>query len=220
MALEVLSNQSTKYWRIEEWFPHLSQEALDQLKLFHSELIVFNKAINLISNRTEESADLVHFADCLIGSEHILKASKGRNIYDFGSGNGLPGIILAILAPNYRVHLVESDARKIEFMKYVGTKLGLRNLVPLHCRVEDLKEDSVELVVSRGFASVQKSLLVARKPCKINAQYFHFKGEGWVREVADIPSQMCRFWIPMHLTDYSLPAGNTRLSIVVTKKMA
>ncbi|MBK7845276.1 MAG: 16S rRNA (guanine(527)-N(7))-methyltransferase RsmG [Bdellovibrionales bacterium] len=220
MAIEVSSHTRTGNWRVREWFPDLSERTQLQLSGFHAELLTFNRAINLISSRTELDADLIHFSDAILGSRLVLKDFSGSEIYDFGSGNGLPGIVLAALAPSHRVHLVESDARKVEFLKHVVAKLGLRNAIIHLSRVEDLPADSVEAVVSRGFASIQKSLLLARKSCRVNAKYFHFKGEAWVREVTDIPSQMCRYWIPMHVADYSLPLGNAKLSLVATKKMA
>ncbi|MCB0361869.1 MAG: 16S rRNA (guanine(527)-N(7))-methyltransferase RsmG, partial [Bdellovibrionales bacterium] len=180
MALESVTELESTNWRIKEWFPHLSEDAISQLRMFHAELLAFNRKINLISSRTESNSDLIHFADCVLGSELILKNCQGSEIYDFGSGNGLPGIILAILSPNYRIHLVESDARKAEFMKYMGNKLKLRNLVVHNCRIEDLPEGSVDFVVSRGLASVQKSISLARRACRKNARYFHFTGDSWV----------------------------------------
>lgn len=213
------SEYENKLWRINEWFPELSEDARRQLRTYHVELITFNRAINLISNRSEENADLVHFADCVLGCQLLLKSCTGPTVYDFGSGNGLPGIVLAILAPEFEIRLVESDARKVEFLKHVANRIGLPNVTPLHMRAEDVADNSVQWGVSRGFASISKSLLFARKAFQVGGQYFHFKSESWVREVADIPSQMCRFWVPMLVDDYSLPVGNVRLSIVVTKKV-
>lgn len=219
MALDIVNSSELKNWRIDQWFTDLPKEVRDKLRQFHVELVAFNKSINLISARTESIADQIHFADCLLGSKIILNHCRSNEIYDLGSGNGFPGIILAILAPNYKVVLVESDERKVEFLKHVTNKLNLKNVICLRSRIENLKDNSIAIGVSRGFASVQKSLLVTRKVFQTNAQYFHFKGDGWVSEVAEIPSQMCRYWIPMHIGDYSLPANNTRLSILVTKKI-
>lgn len=219
MRLENSTESRENMWRIDEWFPHLSDDARRLLADYHRELITFNRAINLISGRSEKIADLVHFADCILGSEIVLKGCEGPEIYDLGSGNGLPGVILGILSPQLRVHLIESDSRKVEFLKHLVNRLGLGNVVPHHMRVEELEAESIQFAVSRGFASIQKALLVSRKSFSKNGQYFHFKGDAWVREVAEIPSQMCRFWIPMLVDDYSLPVGNSRLSIVVTKKI-
>lgn len=213
------SEYESKLWRVNEWFPELTSDAKRQLRTYHVELLTFNRAINLISGRTEETADLVHFADCILGCQLILKSCTGPEIVDFGSGNGLPGIVLGILAPEFKVTLVESDARKVEFLKHVVNRTGLTNVIPRHMRAEDVPADSVQWAVSRGFASIQKSLLLSRKAVCVGGQYFHFKGESWVREVADIPSQMCRHWIPMLVDDYSLPVGSARLSIVVTKRI-
>ncbi|MEK6556259.1 MAG: RsmG family class I SAM-dependent methyltransferase [Bdellovibrionota bacterium] len=205
-------------WRIESWFKDLPAAQVSQLKVFHTELIKFNGKINLISPRTEKMADLVHFADGIIASRIILEATTHSDIYDLGSGNGIPGLVLATLAPSRTIHLVDADMRKCEFMKHVASKAGLKNVNVLHKRLEDLEDDSVMCASTRGLAAISKCLVLARKCAGPGCQMFHLKSDAWSTEIASIPSQVFAFWSTQHLVDYKLPAGDAVYSIVLTTK--
>lgn len=206
-------------WRIPKWFPELSQEKRDLLQKFLYELIHFNGRMNLISARTEKEADRIHFADCILGGQLIFKDNPIKEVYDIGSGNGLPGIIFAILYPERNFILVEKDARKAEFLKHCSSRLSLKNVAVRQCRLEDIPESSIESAVSRAFASLSKALISSRRQCKKGCLYYHFKGENWPTEVAQMPTQLCSFWEPSLLGSYTLPETSTELSIVVAKRI-
>ncbi|MCB0419597.1 MAG: 16S rRNA (guanine(527)-N(7))-methyltransferase RsmG [Bdellovibrionales bacterium] len=206
-------------WRISKWFPSMEAEVLEKLKLYHSELLHFNKSINLISSKTEESADELHIADAILGGQLILNDAKHNNIYDIGSGNGVPGIVLAIMDRQKKIFLLDSDSRKCEFLKLMVKRLHLNNAEVINTQFEKISEDSIECAVSRGFASLGKTLIVARQKMKKGATYYNFKSDSWFREVADIPSQVSMHYTPQLLGDYSLPSSNAKLSIIkVTKR--
>ncbi len=203
-------------WRIRQWFPDLPPKVEEQLKTYLTELIFFNGRMNLISPRTEPDADLIHLADGILGCQIILRATARKEIYDIGSGNGVPGIIMACLAADRTIRLVDSDARKIEFLKHCIGRLGLKNCTATQVRVEDLAEASIQCCMSRGLASVSKTILMLRKPSAPGCEVFHLKGDSWASEVAEIPSQILASWEPKHVADYSLPAGSTKYTIIVT----
>ena len=209
-----------RLWRIPKWFPELTQRELDLFRSYLSELIHFNGRMNLISPRTEATADLTHIADGILGSRVILGQTQAIDIFDIGSGNGIPGLVLAILAPTRRITLVDADARKIEFLKHCIARLELSNCHTIHARLEDLDPGTIHCGVSRGFASISKCLLMCRKVAAEDCSFFHFKGPSWSTEVAQIPSQILASWDPMHVMDYRLPDEETVRSIVLTKRIS
>lgn len=181
-------------------------------------LLKFNKSISLISVKSIASADLVHYADCIIGIRHIFSSNSISEIYDFCSGNGFPGLIIAILYPNCKVVVVEQDPKKAEFIKGAAQHLKLPNVTVLIRQVDAIQQESVQFAVSRGFASISKSILVARKCFKANGKYFHLKGEEWATEVGSIPTQLCSFWTPTLVAEYKLPVGNMKFAVVCTER--
>lgn len=207
-------------WRISEWFPELTEGTLALLKTYQHELLRFNVRLNLIARSTERESDELHFADCILAAKIVLKAPLGAKVYDIGAGNGFPGIVLAILDSSREYHLVESDARKCEFLKHAAHHLGLKNVRVLNLRFENLAGEKVEFAISRGFASISKTLLACNRIFEIGGQFFHLKGSNWSSEIADLPSQLISVWTPQLIGEYTLPVSQARRAIVVTQKKA
>jgi 16S rRNA (guanine527-N7)-methyltransferase len=207
------------FWRIDEWFPDLPADVRAKLKQYHEELLKFNNTVNLIGVKTIPMADAIHFADSILAVKAITQSVTIDHIYDFGSGNGFPGIVLAILNPNIKVTTVDTDQRKSEFIKHVAATLALKNIEVLVRPVETLPEGSVKFAVSRGFAPIAKAVLLARKLMKPGGSYFHLKSEEWATEIAQIPTQLCTYWMPALLGEYKLPIGEIKFAVVRTDRL-
>ena len=175
--------------------------------------------MNLISRNTEVDADRIHFADAIAAAQIIGSKSSSKVIYDIGSGNGIPGLVLGAMFPDRAVYCLDSNSKKIEALKYFVTQMGLKNVKPVAARFEDLKPGSVECCVSRGFASIAKTLLLARKPLALNGQYFHMKSSSWSKELGELPTQMFRHWSAKEHVEYHLPDSDQRMSVVITTKI-
>jgi 16S rRNA (guanine527-N7)-methyltransferase len=205
-------------WRLKEWFPDLSDKTHTVLHSFFELVVRHNKTINLLSPKTIPVADALHFSDSILGSQIIREDSpKMKSIYDFGSGNGFPGIVFGILYPEIEVTLVESDARKVEFLKHVQATLSLGNIKVLHASVEALPADSVQYALARGFANISKTILLARKPIPKGGVLYHMKSE-WGLEITEIPTQLCSIWFPALVQEYVLPSTQFRFGVVKTTK--
>ncbi len=195
--------------------------AIERLATYTRELLKANKTVNLISATTIKTAETVHFADSVIAARLIEKNMvPGAPLYDFGSGNGLPGLVFAILYPQHKVVLVDRDQRKLEFCKGLVSALRLTNVTVQLLSVEDLPDASVKNAVGRGFAALSRAMIVARKPLSKGGKFFHMKGDGWANELAQVPSQLFTFWSPSLLGQYRVPDSTTELAVVVTTKIA
>lgn len=211
----------TIYWRINEWFPDLSPVVRTRLKTYHDELIKCNRTVNLVSAKTIFVADAIYFADSVLGSKLILGAFPNLNkIYQPGAGAGFPGLIMAILFPQVQVILLEAEPKKIEFLNHIIKLLNIKNATVENKLFETLPEGSVQYAMARGFASISKTIFLARKPMQKGGVFFHLKGEEWGIEVGEIPTQLCSIWSPSLVGDYKLPIGTVRFSVVKTDKIA
>jgi 16S rRNA (guanine527-N7)-methyltransferase len=85
------------------------------LETYKSELLRWNARINLIGPEAEANID-EHIAEA-VEAAAILKP-VGQAL-DFGSGGGLPALPMAIVSPEARFHLVESDRKKWAFLKHI-----------------------------------------------------------------------------------------------------
>lgn len=211
----------TNSWRLGEWFPDLTADQISQFKKYFDELIRFNQTINLVSPKTIPFADAIHFSDSIMACRLIrAEVPAGKTIYDIGSGNGFPGLVYAILYPDTKLILVDSDQRKVEFLKFTIGALKLTNVTTVRDAVEAIPDNTVEFAISRGFAAIPKAIYLTRKTLKKGGKYFHMKSEEWATEVAQIPTQLCSFWHPGLLGEYKLPVGQgIKFAVVKTDKI-
>ncbi len=215
---EKKSEDTNALWRIQEWFSDLAPEILERLRLYHSELLRFNSKVNLVSRNTERDADEVHFADCILATKALLSAGLDKRVFDIGSGNGLPGLVMGVMDPTRDFVLVESDGRKCEFLKHAVQILSLKNVSVMNVRFETLAGQGVTCAVSRGFASISKTVLACNKIFAKDGKFFHLKGNNWSTEIAELPSQLIALWEPKLVGEYTLPVTQARRAVVMTEK--
>lgn len=205
-------------WRVPTWFPDLPPAMLENLRRYHQELLKFNGKLNLISRNTERDADEVHFADCMLAFNALKTQDLGKQVYDVGSGNGLPGLVFAIMDPTREFVLIESDSRKSEFLKHVPHTLGLKNVQVMNVRLETVQSLSISCAITRGFATISKTCMISNKIFPNNGRFFHLKGNSWSSEIAEIPSQLIALWSPELVGEYSLPVSQARRAVVSTTR--
>ncbi len=209
-------NVKSPLWRIPKWYPFLDKKILLDLKMFHVELSRFSKRINLISQNSQKTADQIHFSDS-IEAFLLLKKKKmlitEGPLFDLGSGGGFPGLIFGIMDPNQEVVLVEARRRKSEFLKHVISILKLQNIKVLCQRGESLPSNTVTVALSRGYGSVQKTLMDFQKCIKSEGKYIHFKGQG-----AMVFSELSN-WKTYLLGEYTLPETEKRQALFCSKKI-
>jgi 16S rRNA (guanine527-N7)-methyltransferase len=215
----VQSTQSKHHFRIRRWFPKLSDHEIASMEVYFRELLKFNMKINLVSPRTLDEADILHFADSILGCQIVLEDESISEIHDFGSGNGFPGLIMGILRPDLKLTLMESDKRKAEFIKHVASVLHLKNLNVRSERVESLKPGTVTTAICRAFANLPRSLLLTRKVFEVGGSFYHFKGNEWSFEMAQLPEQLCSTWNTKLVKEYELPETDISHSILVSTKL-
>jgi 16S rRNA (guanine527-N7)-methyltransferase len=113
----------------------------------YNDLIVrWNQRINLTSIRDGEGILRRHFVES-IACARALPAGI-RNLLDFGSGAGLPGIPIALCRPEIEVTLAESQNKKAAFLREVIRVLGIRAKV--HAGRAEMLDFRFDCVVLRA----------------------------------------------------------------------
>ena len=132
----------------------LSPLQQEQLLAYLALLIKWNKAYNLTAVRNPDEMVSRHLLDSL--SVVPFVAQYGDNGLDVGSGGGMPGIPLAILFPERRFTLLDSNGKKTRFLTQVKLELKLANLEVIHSRVEEFRPQvPFSGICSRAFSSLQ-----------------------------------------------------------------
>lgn len=127
----------------------LSDEQQLQLLYYLQQLLFWNKAYNLTAIKDDQQALIKHIFDSL----SIVPFLPAGNLLDIGTGAGLPAVMVAICQPQRAVTALDSNQKKIRFIKQVASELGLKNLTPVASRIE-AHAGSYQVITSRAFASL------------------------------------------------------------------
>ena len=82
---------------------------------------------------------------------------EGRRVLDVGSGAGIPGVVLKVACPGVELSLLDSSAKKCQFLRQALGELSIEGVEVIYARAEEAARDSryresFDLVVSRGVA--------------------------------------------------------------------
>ena len=110
----------------------LPEAAIARLLAYVDLLARWNATYNLSAVRDPLEMIARHLLDSLA----IVPYVRGGTLADLGSGAGLPGIPLAIVAPQQQVTLVDSNGKKTRFLRAAVRELGLANVRVAERRVE------------------------------------------------------------------------------------
>jgi 16S rRNA (guanine527-N7)-methyltransferase len=207
--------------KLATWFPDLSEPIRVKLLVFLNELLKASKTTQLLSGIQAKLPESTCLADSIYASKLIFpKLIPNHPLVEFGSGNGLPGIVFALLYPQVKVVTLEKDARKAEFCKSVATLLALPNYMVQTAGIEEVPERSVLNLVARAVSPLHKALLTTRKAVPKGGRFFQMRGDGWANELASVPSQLFSFWSPNLLGTYKLPETTHEMAVLLTDKSA
>lgn len=182
-------------------------------------LLTENKKKNLISTVDKKNIFEKHVYDSLIVTK--VYDFNNKKILDAGSGNGFPGILLAILFPNSHITLVDSVGKKIIFLKNVVKLLKLNNVVIIHKRVEEINSNiKYDVVISRALAKLRIFLELVVNLVKVNGQIIALKGKKFKKELKESISTIKKLKLSLSFCQKSvLPVSkNKRINLIFNKK--
>jgi 16S rRNA (guanine527-N7)-methyltransferase len=183
-------------------------QLLDYLELLHK----WNRHFNLTAIREIEKMLSLHLFDSL----SIARFVKGDTLLDVGTGAGLPGIPLAIVYPEKRVTLLDSNGKKIRFCRQVAIELGLENVNPVHMRIEKMdREVHFATITSRAFSDLQKMLDLIGPLMDNKTQLLAMKGQA--PEESEIQSLIDRGY-QVQLEKLDVPEVNGLRHLITIRK--
>lgn len=169
----------------EELGIRLPGEACRRLSEYLILLERWNRAYNLTAVRAPEAMVVRHLLDSL----SILPWLQGPRVLDVGSGAGLPGIPLAIVRPNDRFWLLDSNGKRTRFLVQASAELRLNNVSVVRGRVEEYRPETLfNSVVSRAFATLADLVADAGRLCAPDGRLLAMKGVFPDDELARLPA--------------------------------
>lgn len=159
-------------------------DALRLLQLLE-ELARWNRRFNLTAIRHGPDMVTHHLLDSLAVSRYL----QADTVVDVGTGAGFPGLPLALVNPERRFTLIDSNGKKIRFVSHALRTLGLVNVEVLQARVEALRPDRpFDTVVARAFAPLPEMLELIAPLCGPHTRVLALKGRRPAQEIAALPA--------------------------------
>jgi 16S rRNA (guanine527-N7)-methyltransferase len=185
----------------------LADETRMQLLEYVALLHKWNKVYNLTAIRDPAQMVSAHLLDSLA----VLPYLWPRRWLDVGCGAGLPGIVLAIVQPDWQFVLLDSNSKKTSFVQQVVIELGLRN-VGVSCARAEAFEAQVKFdgIISRAFTELQEFFRLTRHLLAAQGRWAAMKGSPEA-ELANVPDD----YFVERLIELHVPGITAARSLVI-----
>jgi 16S rRNA (guanine527-N7)-methyltransferase len=168
------------------------QESL--LKQYAEEVV--NCPLHLTADRDVDRFWSRHVQDAvkileLVPAEYSTLSTR---VIDVGSGNGIPGIPIAILNPGWNVDLLDSDNKKCGFLDMICKKYAIKNCHIHVGRAEVIGKESVrqsyDIAFSRAISKLPTALELAGSFVKVGGFLIVPHGTSWNEELKESAEAM------------------------------
>ena len=197
----------------------IDDDKLNKLDIYYNYLIEYNNHTNLTAITDKKDVYLKHFYDSLTIVKSI-DLSTINTLIDVGTGAGFPGMVLAIMYPNIKVTLLDSNNKRINFLNELRDKLGITNVETIHERSEiyaKTHKDMYDIVTARAVKNMKELTELCLPLVKVNGYFIPLKGniEDELDNSKDIISKING--IIEDIITFNLPNGDSRNIIKIKK---
>jgi 16S rRNA (guanine527-N7)-methyltransferase len=148
----------------------LSEVQLGQISIYIDLLLRWNQRINLTAVRDPTKIITRHFGESFFAAHHLLprpaataSSADSQRVLDLGSGAGFPGLPMKIWSPHTPTTLIESNHKKVAFLREVVRSLTLTSIDVFPGRAEDYPSTSAGLVIMRAVERFSEVLPAAAR---------------------------------------------------------
>lgn len=144
----------------------LADPQLKQISAYLDLLLRWNERINLTAVRDREEIVTRHFGESLFAARHLFPSppdlGSPSRLIDVGSGAGFPGLPIKIWSSAVQLTLIESNQKKVAFLREVIRRLGFKDAMVFAGRAEDFPGQA-EVVTLRAVEHFESVLAVATR---------------------------------------------------------
>lgn len=184
----------------------------EKMVMLLNELERWNRRMNLTAIRDVDDMISRHLLDSLV----LRPLIAGTRILDVGTGAGFPGLPLAIAEPDRKFDLVDSNSRKIQFIKHVTGLIGLGNVTAVKARTEDYAPGyRFDTVIARAVAALPRLVEIAGHHVGEDGVFVALKGRFPAEEPEHVPDT----WHST-ITEFSVPGleAGSRHAVLMRRK--
>ncbi len=161
-----------------------SEESCAKMLAYRKLLEHWGKTINLTAVMHPSEMITRHLLDSLSIATYVQE----QNVVDMGTGAGLPGIPLAIMQPWQSWCLVDTNGKKVSFLREAVRQLKLQNVQVVKSRIENFKPEFLfPAATARAFASLSEIADNAAGLRQPGGQVWAMKGRYPTAELENLP---------------------------------
>ena len=180
--------------------PEWDATANERLELLVALLRQEAQRQNLVSAASLENVWLRHVADSAQLLAHVPRETSSPWL-DLGTGAGFPGLVIAALRPECRILMVESRARRAEWLESARTALALDQAEVVAGRLEHLQSDKYCVISARAFAPLPKLLDLSARFSTSDTRWLLPKGRSAAQELLELNGWHHMFHVEQSLSD-------------------
>ncbi|AUF83258.1 16S rRNA (guanine(527)-N(7))-methyltransferase RsmG [Mesoplasma syrphidae] len=176
-------------WKIFENYNNIcvTSTVKQQLNKYYEFLVKENSKYNLTRITNINEVFEKHFLDSLLFTENY--PISNQKIADIGTGPGFPGVVIKIFFPETKITLIESNNKKVNFLKQLINELNLTDIEITNERAEKFSLNNIEkydLVISRAVAYLDILLEIGVQMIKVNGHFIALKGPRAEEEINNL----------------------------------
>lgn len=191
------SEDAARRWLHESGF--CDGEGIARLERLVELLREENARQNLVSKGSLEAVWQRHIVD---SAQLLCHVSRGTSPWlDLGTGAGFPGLVVAAVQPECEVIMVESRARRVEWLERARADLGLDHARVIGSRLENVETCKVAVISARAFAPLDRLLNLSARFSTTETIWLLPKGRSAKQELDDLQGWRHTFHVEQSLTE-------------------
>ena len=200
----------------------LSDEICVQLCDFGRAMVKQNEVMNLTGITEDAPVAKLHLLDSL--SVLCCADLAGKSIIDVGCGAGFPGVPVAIASPDAKVTLLDSLAKRMNWLETVLPQIGVNNAECVTARAEEAvatRRESYDYVTSRAVARLNILLELTAPYVKVGGKVLALKGAAAKEELEEAKSAISKLGLKLEeVREFPVDDGTSHAVIVLRKVAA
>ena len=196
----------------------LDENRCRKLCEFGAAMVKQNEVMNLTGITESSQVAKLHLLDSLT----VLASAdlRGKTLIDVGCGAGFPGVPLAIACPEAKITLLDSLAKRMNWLETVLPQLGVANARCVTARAEEEVtkcRETYDFATSRAVARLNILLELTAPYVRVGGAVLAMKGSAAREELAEAQNAISKLGLKLEeIRDFTID-GATHSVIVLRK---